>query len=124
MLTFLVSEVPPLNDNGVLPLHLPVAPELPLLAKAANTIIIATPQKTVLACSINDIPPSMFLTGARKDSPRSSGESDATKVILKPNATKVVRKPVKRHAREPGELKRKLLEISAYVRMTRTQNIF
>ena len=100
------------------------APEIPLLANAANTIIIATPQNIVLACNINDTPLSVFPIGARKDSPSSSRESDSTKATLKPNAAKVVRKLMKRHAKEPGEMTSSLQEVTAYVRMTRTQKIF
>lgn len=62
--------------------------------------------------------------GARKDSPRSSGESDATKASLKMNAAKVTRKLTRRQIAGAGELKSECLKVSAYVRITRAQNVF
>ena len=96
---------------------------MPLLVTIACSTIKAAPQKTILACSTSDTWPTVFAKGPRKDSLRSSGESDATKVSLNINAANVAKGLTRRHTNEEGELKIRFLQVLAYVRITRNQRV-
>src|SRR5699024_4276040 len=99
------------NRLSGLPLCLLETCNVPLLATIAYSTIKATPQKTILACSTSDTWPTVFAKGPRKDSLRSSGESDVTNVILKINAVNVAKRLTRRQANEEGKLTSRFLKV-------------
>jgi hypothetical protein len=72
----------------------------------------AIPQKTSLAGRTNGISSRLFCMGDRRDSSRSSGESDATKTSLKKKAAIVVSIAAERQILLGDELRQRRMHVS------------